>query len=433
MPSIPRLLPVRAPQVSRYGPKQLEVRPDHSNQKGSCTNVDAKSNSFPTFNRKNFTETNPLVRYLINPLRLEDEKVFNLIEKEKASQKRLLNLAPSANYCSKSVLDALGSVAQNPNSEGYLGRRYFPGTQHLDEIEHLCQQRALSAYDLDDEIWAVNVQSERLLILGSLPGSMINKYFNAVNYPQEDSFSEIDCRAVEEMIATYAPHITADSGMISAGLTKSPFEHAEILVSGTQGSLRGPSGALIFHRLNTEVPSLFSKASGEIRSLASAIEVSVFPGHQGGPHNHAIMAVAVAMGQITTPAFKTYQTLVLSNAAALKNELMLLGYCLRGNDLPSQHVAVEVEPSTARVLTHVLRAISIAHGIGPLRIDKSKINNTEYLSSAADKQSFCTQKAPWSPATATRIASLCMVAVEATGYFTTLELLRDTVVGERWG
>lgn len=265
----------------------------------------------------------------------------------------------------------------------------------------------------DDEVWEVNVQThsrelaclqacsailrsgERLLILGSLPGSVINKYFNAVNYRQADSFSEIDCRAVEEMIATYAPRmifvtaqfrstdyealgracrasnvylaadITADSGMISAGITESPFEHADIIVSGTEGSLRGPSGALIFHRLNTEVLSSFSKGSGETRSLASAIDVSVFPGHQGGPHNHAIMAVAVAMGQIITPAFKTYQTLVLANAAALKNELMLLGYCLRRSDLPSQHVAVEVEPSIARVLTHALQAISIAHNIDP--------------------------------------------------------------------
>ncbi|KAE8440610.1 hypothetical protein EG329_007029 [Mollisiaceae sp. DMI_Dod_QoI] len=239
----------------------------------------------------------PTPTYLIHLLRLEDKKVFNLIEKEKGSQKRLLNIAPSANYCSKSVLDALGSAAQNPNSEGYLGRRYFPGTQYLDEIERLCQQRALSAFDLDDEVWGVNVQThsrelaclqacsailrpgERLLILGSLPGSMINKYFSAVNYRQADSFSEIDCRAVEEMIATYAPHITADFGMISAGITESLFEHADIIVSGTQGSLRGPFGALIFHRLNTEVLSSFSKGSGETRSLASAIDVSVFPGH----------------------------------------------------------------------------------------------------------------------------------------------------------
>ncbi|KAH8589538.1 pyridoxal phosphate-dependent transferase [Bisporella sp. PMI_857] len=342
-----------------------------------------------------------------------DKTVYTLMEKEKQSQNRLLNLVSSANYCSKGVRDALGTVVQNPNSEGYLGKRYFPGTRFLDDIERLCQQRALNAFGLDDTVWGVNVQAhsrelaclqacsailhpnDRLLVLGSLQGSNIAKYFSAVTYRQPHPFSKVDCKTVEDMINTYVPRIsfanasclgqivdyeaigntcraagvyvvadiTENSGLIAAGITASPFEHVDIAVCGTQGSLRGPSGGLIFFRKNAVVPSGSSDRGQEACILGRAVDISVFPMHQGGPHNHTIMAVAVALGQIATQPFKAYQTLVLANAEALGNQLISLGYHLRGSNQKSQHLVVELGTLDIRVLQKVLRSVHVASNI----------------------------------------------------------------------
>lgn len=157
--------------------------------------------------------------------------------------------------------------------------------------------------------------------------------------------------------------ITENSGLVAAGINTSPFEHVDLVVCGTQGSLRGPSGGVIFFRKNAVGPlgsTTQHKEGHEVCVLGNAIDMSVFPMHQGGPHNHSIMAVAVALGQVATQTFKTYQRLVLANADALRNRLISLGYRLRDSNQRSQHLVVELEMLDVRVLQVVLRNIHIA-------------------------------------------------------------------------
>lgn len=154
--------------------------------------------------------------------------------------------------------------------------------------------------------------------------------------------------------------ITETSGLITGGLITSPFEYADIVVTGTRGFLRGPSGALIFSRRNAFVQRTDVKDAEELRSIADAIDQSVFPGHQGGPHNHAISAVAVALKQASTPTFKAYQSCAVENAEALADRLTCLGYHLNANHKPTYYLVVKLTAVNARWTKRVLDAIGIA-------------------------------------------------------------------------
>ena len=179
-------------------------------------------------------------------------------------------------------------------------------------------------------------------------GADLSKYFTTVTLTKH-CFSVIDYGALKDIINVYRPRVflssssachqlldhqaigaickslgiyvvvdvTETSGLVASGLIPSPFENADIVIAGTQGSLRGPSGGLIFSRKSARVQRTDVKSFEESRRLGDAIDQSVFPGHQGGPHNHAILAKAVALKQVSTHAFKAYQRLALANAEAL--------------------------------------------------------------------------------------------------------------------
>lgn len=128
------------------------------------------------------------------------------------------------------------------------------------------------------------------------------------------------CRGKGTFVVT---DMTETCGLVSAGLLPAPFPHSDIVIAGTQGSLRGPTGTLIFTR-NVKIVD-----SGGEKGLPELVDRSVFPGHQGGPHNHAIAAVTTALRQAATPAFRAYQEKALLNAGALADRLRHLGYRLR--------------------------------------------------------------------------------------------------------
>ena len=176
----------------------------------------------------------------------------------------------------------------------------------------------------------------------------------------------IDHQAISTICRTSGVYVLADitetSGLVASGLIASPFEHADIVITGTQGSLRGPGGALIFSRKTALVQRTDVKDI-ELRSLGGAIDQSVFPGHQGGPHNHAIMAMAVALKQVSTHSFKVYQRLVLANAKALAERLLFLGYRLNVNDTPTHHLVVKLGIVDALLVKRVLDAIRVASNV----------------------------------------------------------------------
>ena len=165
------------------------------------------------------------------------------------------------------------------------------------------------------------------------------------------------------------------SGLISAGVIPSPFEYADVVTTTTHKSLRGPRGAMIFFRKG--VRSTNPKTGEDVMyDLEGPINFSVFPGHQGGPHNHTITALAVALKQADTPEFKAYQAQVLKNAKAVENEFKALGYKLVADGTDSHMVLLSLRDKAldgARAEA-VLEQINIACNKNSTPGDKSALS-----------------------------------------------------------
>jgi glycine hydroxymethyltransferase len=182
-------------------------------------------------------------------------------------------------------------------------------------------------------------------------------------------------RKIADLVGAYLvvdmAHI---SGLIAAGVIPSPFEHADIVTTTTHKSLRGPRGAMIFFRKG--VRSTDAKSGKEtLYDLEGPINFSVFPGHQGGPHNHTITALAVALNQAATPEFKEYQEQVVKNAKALEVEFKKLGYKLVADGTDSHMVLLDLRPQAldgARVEA-VLEQVNIACNKNSIPGDKSAL------------------------------------------------------------
>ncbi|RFU79539.1 serine hydroxymethyltransferase [Trichoderma arundinaceum] len=323
-----------------------------------------------------------------------DPAVFDIIEREKNRQKHFINLIPSENFTSQAVLDALGSVMQNKYSEGYPGARYYGGNEFIDQSERLCQQRALEAFGLDPKSWGVNVQG-RLMGLDLPHGghlshgyqtptkkiSAVSKYFETLPYQLDERTGYIDYDNLEKMASIYRPKIivagtsaysrlidykrirdicdkvnaymVADmahiSGLVAAKVLPGPFPFADIVTTTSHKSLRGPRGALIFFRKGIRRQNPKTKED-EMYNLEGPINNSVFPGHQGGPHNHTIAALAVALKQTQSTDFHAYQSQVLANAKAFAKRLGDekgkggLGYSLVSGGTDNHLVLVDLKP-----------------------------------------------------------------------------------------
>jgi len=294
-----------------------------------------------------------------------------------------LELIPSENFGSRSVMEAVGSILTNKYSEGYPGRRYYGGNEFIDKSEELCQSRALEAFRLDSKNWGVNVQAlsgspanfhvytavlgpnGRLMGLDLPHGGHLshgfevaNKkisatsiYFQNMPYRLDEETGRIDYdtlaknallfrpqilvagasaysrtidyKRMREIADSVGAYLLADmahiSGLVAAGVTDSPFEYCDIVTTTTHKTLRGPRGAMIFMRKGVRSSS---KGKEVLFDLEEKINFAVFPGHQGGPHNHTIGGLAVALKQAMEPEFVEYQKQVVANAQRLAEELI---------------------------------------------------------------------------------------------------------------
>lgn len=367
-----------------------------------------------------------------------DPEVEQIIKDEIDRQKHSIVLIASENFTSTSVFDALGTPLCNKYSEGYPGARYYGGNEHIDRIELLCQQRALNAFNVTPDKWGVNVQTlsgspanlqvyqalmkphERLMGLYLPDGghlshgyatetrsiSAVSTYFESFPYRVDPATGIIDYDTLEKNAILYRPKVLvagtsaycrlidykrmreiADkcgaylmvdmahiSGLVAAGVIPSPFEYADVVTTTTHKSLRGPRGAMIFFRRG--VRSINRKTGKEIMyDLENPINFSVFPGHQGGPHNHTIAALATALKQAATPEFKEYQLQVLKNAKALENEFKKLNYRLVSDGTDSHMVLVSLREQGvdgARV-EYVCENVNIALNKNSIPGDKSAL------------------------------------------------------------
>ena len=367
-----------------------------------------------------------------------DPEVEQIIKDEIDRQKHSIVLIASENFTCTSVFDALGTPMCNKYSEGYPGARYYGGNEHIDRMELLCQKRALEAFNLTADKWGVNVQTlsgspanlqvyqalmrphERLMGLFLPDGghlshgyqtenrkiSAVSTYFESFPYRVDPKTGIIDYDTLEKNAILYRPKILvagtsaycrlidykrmreiADkvgaylmvdmahiSGLIAAGVIPSPFEYADIVTTTTHKSLRGPRGAMIFFRRG--IRSVNPKTGKEIPyDLEGPINFSVFPGHQGGPHNHTISALATALKQANTPEFKEYQVQVLKNAKVLEEVFKKLGYRLVSDGTDSHMVLVSLREKGvdgARV-EYVCEKINIALNKNSIPGDKSAL------------------------------------------------------------
>ncbi|KAG0126886.1 serine hydroxymethyltransferase, partial [Tuber indicum] len=371
------------------------------------------------------------------PLRASDPEVQNIMDLEIKRQRESILLIASENVTSRAVYDALGSPMSNKYSEGYPGARYYGGNEHIDSIELLCQKRALQAFHIDSEKWGVNVQClsgspanlqvyqaimkphDRLMGLDLPHGghlshgyqtdkkkiSAVSTYFETMPYRVDTETGIIDYDMLQKTALLYRPktlvagtsaycrnidygrmrqiadsvgaYLVVDmahiSGLIAAQVIPSPFEHADIVTTTTHKSLRGPRGAMIFFRKGVRK---VEKGKEIMYDLEGPINFSVFPGHQGGPHNHTITALAVALKQTFSPEYVHYQEQVVANAKVLEEEFKCMGYNLVSGGTDCHMVLLDLRPQAldgAR-LEAILEAVNIACNKNATPGDKSALS-----------------------------------------------------------
>ncbi len=319
-------------------------------------------------------------------LKKEDPEVYELIQKEAGRQKEGLEMIPSESYASAAVLEATGSILNNKYAENYPGRRYYGGCVNVDLVERLCQKRAKEAFGLGDN-YHVNVQPYSgspanlavyvgLLNLGDTimalrldhgghlthgnPANLSAKAFKFVHYEVNAKTETLDYDAIEKLAFEHKPKLIVSgftsypriidfkrmheiaksigaismvdmshiSGLIIGGVHPSPFPFTDVVMTTTHKTLRGPRGAMIFCK----------------KEYKEQIDKGVFPGMQGGPHEHTIAGIAVALKESMTPEFKEYTEQIIKNTKALAESLMEEGLKLISGGSDNHLLMIDLRP-----------------------------------------------------------------------------------------
>jgi glycine hydroxymethyltransferase len=303
----------------------------------------------------------------VEELAATDPEIAELITKEERRERDCIRLIPSENYVSGAVLAATGSVLTNKYSEGYAGKRYYEGQQVIDVVETLAVTRAKALFEAEHAnvqpysgspcnlaVYLAFLQPGDTVMGMGLPAgghlthgwnvSITGKYFRAVQYGVRRDTHRVDLDEVRELArkerpkllwaggtavprtidfagfadiarevgAVFAADIAHIAGLVVGGAHPSPVPHADVVTTTTHKTLRGPRGGMFLSRA----------------THAAALDRAVFPGLQGGPHNHTTAGIAVALHEAAQPAFAVYARQIVANAKALAAALLSHGFDL---------------------------------------------------------------------------------------------------------
>jgi glycine hydroxymethyltransferase len=312
-----------------------------------------------------------------------DPEIAELIEGEARRQFEKIRLIPSENYVSVAVLEAAGTVLTNKYSEGYADRRYYEGQQFIDPIEKLAVARAQAVFGVDHAnvqpysgspanlaVYLAFLQPGETVMGMALPMgghlthgwpvSATGKWFRSVQYGVRADTGRVDLDEVRELALRERPKVifcggtaiprtidfpafaeiaaeagavlVADiahiAGLIAGGTHPSPVGHAAVITTTTHKTLRGPRGAMIM----------------STAEHAKAVDKAVFPGLQGGPHNHTTAGIAVALHEAAQPEFRSYAHQVVANAKALAAALLERGYSLVSGGTDNHLILIDLSP-----------------------------------------------------------------------------------------
>ena len=330
----------------------------------------------------------------------QDPNVKAVIDQELMRQRDKLEMIASENIVSQAVMEAQGSVLTNKYAEGYPGKRYYGGCEHVDVVETLAIERAKRLFGAEhanvqphsgsqanfavyfamlkpgDTIVGMNLSHGGHLTHGS-PVNVSGTYFNVVPYGVNAETQQIDYDEFRKIVLEAKPKLIiaggsaysrqidfkkmADvahevgaifmvdmahfAGLVAAGLHPNPVEYADIVTTTTHKTLRGPRGGMILCK----------------EEYAKSIDKAVFPGIQGGPLMHVIAAKAVALGEALQPEFKVYAEQVIKNAKVLAAELMAKGLTIVSGGTDTHVMLVDVRNTglTGKEAEHLLDEIGI--------------------------------------------------------------------------
>ncbi|MBS1303355.1 serine hydroxymethyltransferase [Loktanella sp. SALINAS62] len=322
--------------------------------------------------------------FFTETLESRDPDLHVAMQAELKRQRKEIELIASENIVSAAVMEAQGGVMTNKYAEGYPGRRYYGGCEHVDVAENLAIDRAKQLFGCDfanvqpnsgsqanqgvflallqpgDTILGMSLDAGGHLTHGARPNQS-GKWFNAIQYGVRQQDLELDYDQVADLAGEHQPKMIiaggsaipriidfekmraiADSvgayllvdmahfaGLVAAGLYPSPFPHAHVATTTTHKTLRGPRGGMIVT---------------DDAEIAKKVNSAIFPGLQGGPLMHVIAGKAVAFGEALRPGFKDYQRQVIANAQALADELMKGGLDIVTGGTDTHLMLVDLRP-----------------------------------------------------------------------------------------
>jgi glycine hydroxymethyltransferase len=317
-----------------------------------------------------------------SPLKNSDPEIFKILTREENRENQTLELIASENFVSYPVLEMAGGVMTNKYAEGYPGKRYYGGCEHVDEAENLARDRAkllfnaeyvnvqphsgsqanmaalLTFLSVGDTIMGLDLAHGGHLTHGS-PVNFSGQLFNVESYQVDKKTGRVDFDILIKKAREHKPKLiicggsayprfiefeefreVADSvnaflmadiahpaGLVATGLHPSPMPYCDVVTSTTHKTLRGPRGGMIMMGKDKINPwGKVAPKSGRVKMISELIDSMVMPGIQGGPLMHIIAAKAVAYGEALQPEFKIYIKNVVSNAKTLAEEFLKRDY-----------------------------------------------------------------------------------------------------------